>query len=82
MKGLGVSHFTEVVEGMPLTKGASEVVAWLKDRGCTVGIISDSYTLATQIIERKLKMDFHIANELTTVGSVIKEKFGCQWAGR
>jgi phosphoserine phosphatase len=86
LKGLSVSEFTEVVEGMRLTEGAVEAIDALKGRKYIVGIISDSYTLATGIVARKLKMDFHVANTLVTRDDTITgeldmpmgwEKIGC-----
>src|ERR1700687_4390377 len=64
LKGLRVSEFTEVVEGMRLVDGAVETIDTLRNRKYTIGIISDSYTLATTVLARKLKMDFHVANTL------------------
>jgi HAD superfamily phosphoserine phosphatase-like hydrolase len=71
LAGLGVSEFAAVVDGMRLTEGTIEVTDWLKNRNCVVGIISDSYTLATGIIAKKLKMDFQVANELVVTDGVI-----------
>jgi phosphoserine phosphatase len=64
LKGRTVAEFAGVVESIPLMKGAVEAVRQLKEGNCKVGIISDSYTLATEILACKLKMDFHVANRL------------------
>lgn len=64
LRGLVVSEFTEIIRAIPLMKGAKQAVKQLKDKNCSVGIISDSYTLAAEIVARKLDLDFHIANEL------------------
>ena len=86
LKGLTVSEFTEVVEAIPLMKGAVETIERLKNSNCKVGIISDSYTMATEILARKLKMDFHVANTLEVKNDVFTgylkmplgwEKIGC-----
>ena len=70
LKGLTVSEFTGVVKAIPLMKGAVEAVKQLKNRDYKVGIISDSYTLATEIVARKLEMDFHVANRLEVKNGV------------
>src|SRR4030042_561382 len=86
LKGLTVSEFTEVVEAIPLMKGAVETIERLKNSNCKIGIISDSYTRATEILARKLKMDFHVANTLEVKNDVFTgylkmplgwEKIGC-----
>ncbi|MEM2911480.1 MAG: HAD-IB family phosphatase [Candidatus Bathyarchaeia archaeon] len=86
LRGLTVSEFTEVVRAIPFTKGAAKTVEQLKNKNYKVGIISDSYTLATEIVARRLKMDFHVANMLEVKNGVITgflempmgwEKIGC-----
>jgi phosphoserine phosphatase len=86
LKGLSVSEFTEVVEGMPLMEGAVEATNTLRNLKYIIGIISDSYTLATGIIARKLKTDFQVANTLLVKDGAITgelnmpmgwEKIGC-----
>ncbi len=86
LEGLRVSEFTEVVEGMQLMDGAAEAIEMLREQKYIIGIISDSYTLATGILARKLKMDFHFANTLAVREGVITgelsmpmgwEKIGC-----
>jgi len=62
--GLKPDDIVEAIASVPLMKGAADVIRELKRRGHKVGIISDSYTLATGYIARKLDMDFHLANIL------------------
>jgi phosphoserine phosphatase len=70
LRGLAVSEFTGVVRAIPLMKGAVQAVKQLKDKNYKVGIISDSYTLATEIVTRRLEMDFHVANILEVKNGV------------
>lgn len=86
LKGLSISEFTEIVCAIPFMRGAAETVKQLKDKNCKVGIISDSYTLATEIVARRLNMDFHIANLLEVKNGIITgrlkmpmgwERIGC-----
>ncbi len=69
--GLSVSEFAEAVDAMPLNDGAFEAMRALRAQRWTVGVISDSYTLATEILARKLSLDFHIANTLVVKEGVI-----------
>ena len=86
LKGLPVSEFIGLVKTIPLMKGAVETVKQLKNKNYKVGIISDSYTLATEILARKLEMDFQVANRLGVKNDVFTghlkmplgwEKIGC-----
>jgi len=86
LRGLRLREFTEVVEGMRLMEGAVEAMDTLRDRGYTIGIISDSYTFATAIVARKLQIDFNVANILAVNDGVISgeldmplgwEEIGC-----
>lgn len=70
LRGLTVSEFTGIVRAIPLMKGAAQVVKRLRDKNYKVGIISDSYTQATEIVARKLGMGFHIANTLDAKNGV------------
>ncbi|MEM1515402.1 MAG: HAD-IB family phosphatase [Candidatus Bathyarchaeia archaeon] len=67
LKGLSAHKIIEIVEAIPTMEGAVETVKRLKDRNFRVGIISDSYTLATEVVARKLRMDFHIAHIANTL---------------
>ena len=63
-KGLTPEDIVNAIASVPLMKGAADVIKELKRRGHKVGIISDSYTLATDYIAKKFDMDFHLANIL------------------
>ena len=87
LRGLAVSEFTGIVRAIPLMNGAAQAVKQLKDKNCRVGIISDSYTLATEIVARRLEMDFHVANKLEVKNGVFTgflkmplgwERIGCR----
>lgn len=59
--------FQNVAMKMPLTKGAAELVVGLRKRGYTVGIVSDSYYIATEVIRRRVFADFSMAHLLRFV---------------
>ncbi|MFQ6134426.1 MAG: HAD-IB family phosphatase [Nitrososphaerales archaeon] len=71
LKGLSVYEVLSVIKSIPLVEGAEETVAELKRRGWLLGIISDSYTLATGLLSDRLKMDFHVANQLEEKNGVL-----------
>ena len=62
--GLSEKDVESAIESIPLTKNAEQVVEKLKENGCRIGIISDSYTLAAGFVARKLGLDFVAANKL------------------
>jgi phosphoserine phosphatase len=71
LRGLRVSEFITVVKSIPLMRGAEETVRWLQKGKHIVGIISDSYTLATKVIADRLELDFHVANVLKIENGVL-----------
>ncbi len=64
LKDLSVKEIMPVIKRIPLVDGVEETVSALKKRGWPIGIVSDSYTLATGYLCDRLKMDFHVANQL------------------
>ncbi len=56
--------FQRVAMNVQLSKGAAELVVGLRKRGYAVGIVSDSYFIATEVIRRRVFADFSIAHEL------------------
>ena len=64
LKGVTTGELLHTLEQIPLSMGAQSVTQQLKERGHMLAIISDSYTLATEQLKRKLGFDWTIANEL------------------
>lgn len=52
------------VESIPLAKNCEHAISLLKEHGCKMGIISDSYTVAAGAVAARLGMDFVVANAL------------------
>lgn len=63
-KGFKKDVVLDALSSISLSSNALHTVRRLKEQGCIVGIISDSYTLATDTLARMLGMDFSIANTL------------------
>jgi phosphoserine phosphatase len=62
--GLSKRDVESAIESIPLTKNCERTIETLKERGCKIGIISDSYTVAAGFVADRLKLDFVAANEL------------------
>lgn len=64
LKGISRQQFHHILSLTPLSVGAEAVVKELKHRGYILAIVSDSYTLATEWLKKRLGFDYTIANEL------------------
>lgn len=60
--GVAKSVFEEAARSIPLMPGAVEVVLALRKAGYQVGIVSDSFRVATEIVRRRVFADFSIAH--------------------
>jgi HAD superfamily phosphoserine phosphatase-like hydrolase len=60
----GVSRdvFEEAARSIPLMPGAADVVVALRKSGYRVGVVSDSFHVATEIVRRRVFADFSIAH--------------------
>lgn len=54
--------FEEVARGLPLVPGAVEAVIGLRKLGYRVGIVTDSYQVAAEIVRRRVFADFTVAH--------------------
>jgi HAD superfamily phosphoserine phosphatase-like hydrolase len=56
--------FEQTAREMPLTPGARETVVELRKAGYRVGVVSDSFRLAAEVVRRRVFADFSIAHLL------------------
>lgn len=85
--GIPKDVFEEVAKSVPLMPGATDVVIGLRRRGYRVGIVSDSYFVATEIVRRRVFADFSIAHLVkfrrgiatgdVTLSPAMQHKSGC-----
>jgi phosphoserine phosphatase len=61
-KGVPREEFERAARNMPLTPGATETVVALRRAGYRVGIVTDSYLIASDIVRRRVFADFSIAH--------------------
>lgn len=73
-KGVKAGAITDAIKSIPIMDGASEVIEEFRNRGYIMGIISDSYTLATDYIVKKFNMHFNVANVLEVNDGIITGK--------
>lgn len=63
-RGVSMSSFEKVARRIPLVLGARRMVIALKKEGYRVGIVSDSFRVATEIVRRRVFADFSVAHVL------------------
>lgn len=63
-KGLNQQDVRNAIENIKLMKNCERVAKEFKELGYVVGIISDSYTIATEYVAEKLNFDFSESNIL------------------
>lgn len=61
-KGVPRAVFEQTAREMPLTPGAAETIVSLRKKGFRVGIVTDSYYVAADIVRRRVFADFSFAN--------------------
>ncbi|HEX9005001.1 MAG TPA: glycosyltransferase [Blastocatellia bacterium] len=63
-QGVPKETFIETARAMPLLPGAVEAVVGLRKLGYRVGIVTDSYFVASEIVRRRVFADFSVAHVL------------------
>lgn len=61
-RGVPKQVFADVARTLPLTPGAQETIVTLRKLGFRVGVVSDSYRIATEIVRRRVFADFSVSN--------------------
>lgn len=64
LKGIKASDIIDSINSIPIMHNADKIVTWFKKNGYKTGIITDSYSIAAQVVAKKLELDFCSANEL------------------
>jgi len=64
LTGLPKTVFEKIAHVMPLSKNAQSLIVELKKRDYIVGIVTDSYFVASEIIRKRVFADFSIAHLL------------------
>ncbi len=62
--GVPKATFEDVARNMELMPSAAETVIQLRKLGFTVGIVTDSYWTAAEIVRRRVFADFSVANQV------------------
>jgi len=60
--------FEQVARSVPLMPGAAEIVVALRRVGFRVGVVTDSFFVAAEVVRRRVFADFSVAHRLTFAG--------------
>lgn len=71
LKGVKEREIVDSINSIPIMHNADKIVTWFKKNGYKAGIITDSYSIAAQVIAKKLELDFCSANELIIKDGVV-----------
>ena len=86
LKGIEEKEVVDSIESIPIMHNADKIVTWFRKNGYKTGIITDSYSIAAQVVAKKLDLNFCSANELVLKGGKLTgeihmplgwEKIGC-----
>ena len=73
-KGLKLERVRQIVDGIPYTDGAQEVVTTLKMNGFKVVLLSAGLSVVTERIEKEIEVDGSLANELKVENGLLTGK--------
>lgn len=68
LKGMRTKEVIDTFDQIPLSPGVQMTVEELKREGHVLAIISDSYTLVTERLKKRLSFDYTVANKLIVKG--------------
>jgi glucosyl-3-phosphoglycerate synthase len=68
--GVPRSEFEDATHGLRLTPGAQDVVVGLRQAGWRVGIVTDSFYVASGFVRRRVFADFSVAHVMRFKGGV------------
>ncbi|WP_290795575.1 glycosyltransferase [Flavihumibacter sp. UBA7668] len=69
--GVSLPELLEIADDMPLVKGVHEVIAELKKRGYSVGLVSEIFSFVANHVKNKLGIDFVISNQLVLDDGIV-----------
>ena len=70
-RGLKLESVRQIVDSIPYTNGAQDVIATLRRNGFKVVLLSAGLSLVTERIEREIRLDGSSANELKVVNGLL-----------
>lgn len=76
LRGLGLRDALDIAQELPFTKGAKEIITYLKSKNIKVVVFSGGFHIATDPAEKKLNFDMNFANELHHKDEILTGNIG------
>jgi phosphoserine phosphatase len=70
-RGMKVSAVKRILGGIPLQPGAGELIAYLREKGVRLGIISSGLSFLSERFKEEFGFDYAVANDLETEDGVL-----------
>jgi phosphoserine phosphatase len=70
-KGMKVSEVKGILGEIPLQPGAGELIAYLREKGVGLGIISSGLSFLSERIKEEFGFDYAVANDLQTEDGIL-----------
>ena len=70
-RGMKVSAVKRILGGIPLQPGAGELIAYLREKGVRLGIISSGLSFLSERFQEEFGFDYAVANDLETEDGVL-----------
>jgi phosphoserine phosphatase len=64
LKGIEEREINFAIESIPFMEGCKKVISTLRKNGYKMGIVTDSYSIAANVVVKELGLDFLASNEL------------------
>jgi phosphoserine phosphatase SerB len=71
LKGIEEKEIIFAIESIPFMEGCKSIISILKKNGYKMGIVTDSYSTAANVVVKELGLDFFASNELKVSDGLI-----------
>lgn len=71
LKGRSINELISVAESIPIAPNIDSLIYKLREKGYSIGIVTDSYDYIANYFVNKLYLDFSLANELEFSKSIV-----------
>jgi phosphoserine phosphatase len=77
-KGMHVEELLRIVETVPFYPGAEELIAYLKNKGLKLGMVSSGLSLLSHWVHQKFGFDYSVSNDLLHEHGILNGKVRIQ----
>jgi len=77
-KGMKVEELLEIVKTVPFHPGADELIAYLKQKGLKISVVSSGLSILSDWVHQKYGFDYSVSNDLLYENGVLTGKVRIQ----